>query len=190
VAIEIAPIDLSRFFENHPTLETERLILREVTVADAADLHEYFSDPETAVYIPHTALTSISQTEEILARNAKYLAAKESFRFAIVGKLDGKVIGTIDLHNFGAQNHRMEVGYVFTRAYWGFGYATEAVKEVIRFAFEEMGVHRIEAECETENIRSIHLLERCGMTREAIRMENEINKGTFVSNYVYAIVRE
>jgi ribosomal-protein-alanine N-acetyltransferase len=188
--MEIAPIDLSHFFEDHPTLETERLVLREVTVADAADLHEYFSDPETAVYVPHTALTSISQTEEILARNAKYLAEKESFRFAIERKVDGKVIGTLDLHNISIQNHRMEVGFVLTRAYWGFGYMAEAVKEVIRFAFEEMGMHRIEAECETENIRSIRLLERCGMMREAIRMENDINKGRFVSNYVYAIIRE
>ncbi len=184
----ISPLALSPFFENHPALETERLVLREVTVADAADLHEYFSDPETAVYLPHTALTSISQTKEILARNAEYLTARKSFRFAIVRRMDGKVIGTLDLHNFGAQNHRMEVGYVFTRSYWGFGYATEAVREVIRFAFEVMGIHRIEAECQTDNIRSILLLERCGMIREATRIENEINKGRFVSNHVYAIV--
>ncbi len=190
MAAEITALDLSRFFEKHPTLETKRLVLREVTVADAADLHEYFSDPETAVYVPHTALTALSQTEEILARNANYLAMQESFRFAIERKSDRKVIGTIDLHNFSAQHHRMEIGYVLTRAYWRFGYATEAIREVIRFAFEEMGMHRIEAECETENSRSIRLLERCGMTREATRKENEINKGRFVSNYIYAIIRE
>jgi ribosomal-protein-alanine N-acetyltransferase len=185
----IVPLDLSRFFEHHPTLETERLRLREVVVADAADLHAYFGDPETAVYVPHTALADISQTIEILSRAAKYFAERDSFRFAIVRKSDSKAMGIMDLHSISSQNHRMEIGYGLAKAFWGYGYMTEAVREVIRFAFHEMGMHRVEAECETENISSIRIAERCGMTLEVTRIENEINKGRFVSNYVYAIVR-
>jgi ribosomal-protein-alanine N-acetyltransferase len=186
----IISLDLSRFFEHHPTLETERLRLREVTVADAADLHSYFGDSETAVYVPHKALKTIAETEEILSRAAKYLAMRDSIRFAIERKSDSKVMGIFDLHSLSPQNHRMEIGYGLAKEFWGFGYMTEAVREVIRFAFEEMSMHRVEAECETENIRSCKLAERCGMTLEATRVENQINKGRFVSNHLYAIIRE
>jgi [ribosomal protein S5]-alanine N-acetyltransferase len=183
-------LDLSRFFDNHPTLETERLLLREVAVADALDLHEYFSDPEIMRYTSNFPIGTIQETEGILRRSSKYLALYDSFRFAIVRKSDSKAIGTIDLHSFSTMHHRMEIGYMLTRAYWDYGYMTEAVKEIIRFAFEEMGMHRVEAECQTENIRSMRLAERCGMTLEATRLENEINKGRFVSNHVYAILRD
>ena len=98
-------------------------------------------------------------------------------------------MGITDIYHLSLQNHRMELGWGLARAYWGFGYMTEAVREFIRFAFEEMGLHRIEAECQTDNIRSIRVAERCGMTLEATRVENEINKGRVVSNYVYAIIR-
>jgi ribosomal-protein-alanine N-acetyltransferase len=189
MAVEIAPLDLTRFFERHPTLETERLILREVTVADAADLFAYFGDPETALYVSHPAHKAVEETEEVLSRSSNYLALHDSFRFAIERKSDKKAIGTIDLYSFSSEHHRMEIGYMLASAYWGFGYMTEAIREIIRFAFEEMSMHRIEAECETENIRSCKLAERCGMKLEATFVENEINKERFVSNHLYAIVR-
>ena len=186
----IKPLDLTPFFESHPTLETERLVLREVTVADATDLFDYFGDPEIFRYALDAAHNTVQQTEEVLRRCPGFVALHDSFRFAIERKSDRKAIGTIDLHSFAPEHHRMEVGYMLAKSYWGHGYMSEAIREVIRFGFEEMGMHRIEAECETENIRSGRLAERCGMTREATLVENEINKGRFVSNYVYAIVRE
>ncbi|HEX5317410.1 MAG TPA: GNAT family N-acetyltransferase, partial [Candidatus Kapabacteria bacterium] len=124
-----------------------------------------------------------------ISRIAEGFKAHKFVEFGVALKQTGKVIGTIDLHNLSLENRRMEIGYGLTKAFWGFGYMTEAVREVIRFAFEEMGFHRIEAECETENIRSLRVAERCGMSLEAKHKENEINKGRFVSNYVYAIVR-
>ncbi len=187
---ELAPLDLSLFFDHHPTLETERLRLRQLAMSDAHDLHEYYSDPETAIYVPFTAFSSIAKTEELLGRVTASFEKRESIMFGIERKSDGKIMGITDIYRLSLQHHRMELGWGLARAYWGFGYVTEAVREFIRFAFEEMGMHRIEAECQTDNIRSIRVAEGCGMTREATRVENEINKGRFVSNYVYAIIRE
>ncbi len=187
---EVMPLDLSRFFDTHPMLETERLRLRQLTIADAEDLHEYYSDPETAIYVPFTAFTSITKTEELLGRVTVSFEKRESIMFGVERKSDGKIMGITDIYRLSLQNHRMELGWGLARKYWGFGYMTEAVQAFIRFAFEEMGLHRIEAECQTDNIRSISVAERCGMTREATRTENEINKGKFVSNYVYAIIRK
>jgi [ribosomal protein S5]-alanine N-acetyltransferase len=190
VAIEIKPLDLFRFFEHHPRLETERLVLRQTTVADAVDLHAYFGDWETAVFVPHTALKTIQETEEIISRCEKYFAERDSFRFSIVRKSDDKAMGILDLHSIHPEHHRMEIGYGLAKAYWGNGYMIETVQETIRFGFEEMGLHRMEAECQSDNLPSIRVLERCGMALEATRLENEINKGRFVSNHVYAILRD
>src|ERR1039458_386525 len=111
MAGQITPLDLSRFFEQHSTLETERLILREVTVGDAGDLFAYFGDPETTLYVSHTAHKIVQRTEEVLSRAPKYFAERDSIRFAIERKSDGKVMGIFDLHSFSPQNHRMELGY-------------------------------------------------------------------------------
>jgi [ribosomal protein S5]-alanine N-acetyltransferase len=186
----ITSLDLSRFFDTHPILETERLRLRQLTMSDVDDLHEYYSDPETAIYVPFTAFTSITKTEELIGRVTASFEQRESIMFGVERKSDGKIMGITDIYRLSLQNHRMELGWGLARTYWGFGYMTEAVREFIRFAFDEMGLHRIEAECQTDNIRSIKVAERCGMTFEATRVENEINKGRFVSNYVYAIVRK
>ncbi|HEY3876090.1 MAG TPA: GNAT family N-acetyltransferase [Candidatus Kapabacteria bacterium] len=181
--------DLSPFFETHPTLETERLRLRQLKISDLEDLHAYYSDPETAIYVPFIAFTSVTKTEELLKRVAQEFDERKSILFGIERKSDGKIMGITDIYRLSLPNHRMELGWGLARAFWGFGYMTEAVRAFIRFAFEEMGMHRIEAECQTDNIRSIRVAERCGMRLEATRVENEINKGCFVSNHVYAIVR-
>ena len=186
---DFSPLDLSRFFDKHPVLETERLRLRQLTIADTEDLHAYYSDPETAIYVPFTAFTSITKTEELIGRVSKSFDEKDSIMFGVERKSDGKIMGITDIYRLSLPNHRMELGWGLAKEFWGYGYMTEAVREFIRFGFEEMGLHRIEAECQTDNIRSIRVAERCGMTLEATRAENEINKGKFVSNYVYAIIR-
>ncbi len=187
---ELTTIDLSRFFDRFPTLEMERLLLRELTLADAEDLFAYYGDSSSTDYVSYSAFKSIDIARDEIGRIAEGFKAHRFIAFGIERKSDHRIIGTCDLHHISPEHHRMELGYGLTRAYWGLGYMTDAVREVIRFAFEEMRMHRIEAECETENIRSIRVAERCGMTLEATHMENEINKGRFVSNHVYAIVRE
>lgn len=183
------PLDLSRFFEQHPTLETERLILRELTHDDAADLFVYYGDPVFTEYVSFDPFKDITVARDEVDRVRKGFEKRKHFVFGIERKSDRKIIGDCDLHHISPNDHRVEIGYGLARAYWGFGYMTEAVSEVIRFAFEGMGFHRIEAECELENLRACRVAERCGMALEATRHENEINKGRFVSNHVYAIVR-
>ena len=67
---------------------------------------------------------------------------------------------------------------------------TEAVRELIRFAFEEMGMHRIEAFCFAGNTRSARVMERCGMTYEGIFRDHDVIRGAYVSHKLYAILRQ
>jgi len=187
--MELVPLDLSRFFEQHPTLETERLLLRPHTEADANDLFEAFRDPETVRYGPHEPAESIRDAEAMIEIVAKNFELQKAIRFGFELKSENKIIGWSDLHHIAPEHHRLELGYSLSPRYWGNGYMTEAVREIIRFAFEEMKIHRIEASCDPRNVKSIRVVERCGMKLEATFRENEICKGERVSNSIYAIVR-
>ncbi len=67
----------------------------------------------------------------------------------------------------GPDGHQGALGYCFAKSAWGRGIATESAREILRFGFEELGLHRVWAGCDTENAGSIRVLEKLGMTREA-----------------------
>ncbi len=185
---ELKTIDLSRFFEQYPVLETERLVLRPRTMADKDDIFEYASDPEITRYVIWPTHRSVEDTIAFLESAPKSFANRESIGFAIELKESGKMIGDCAFHHIEPKHHRTEFGYVLNRNYWGKGYMTEAVREMIRFAFEEMGMHRVAATCDFDNVRSAAVMERCGMKLEGILRDFELRRGRFVTIKTYAIV--
>ena len=184
------PLDLTRFFEQHPTLETERMLLRPRTKEDKDDIFEYASDPEVTEYVTWPTHRSIEDTISFLESAPKNFAKRESIGFAIELKETGKMIGDCGFLRIEPKHHRTEIGYVLNRNFWSKGYMTEAVQELIRFAFEEMGMHRVAAICDVENIRSSNVMERCGMTFEGTLRDYEWLHGKFVSKKTYAIIRK
>lgn len=184
----LIPLDLSRFFEVHPVLETERLILRPITLADAQNVYEYASDPEVAKYMIFPTHTSIADSIKWLENVPDEFARKERINFAITQKPDEKFIGACSFHHISVEHRRIEIGYVLNRKYWGTGYMTEAVREMIRFAFEELQMHRVAATCDLDNVRSTRVMERCGMALEGTLRDYEFRHGKFVSTMTYAIL--
>jgi ribosomal-protein-alanine N-acetyltransferase len=182
------PLDLSRFFEQHPVLETERLILRQITIADAEDVFAYGSDPEVTKYMIFPTHTTLADSITWLESVPWEFSHRRRFTFAITRKQDGKFIGSCGFHNFSLNHHRVMMGYVLNRNYWGNGYMTEAVREMIHFAFEEMGMHRVAATCDEDNVRSARVMDRCGMTLEGTFRDYEVRHGKFISTKLYAIV--
>ncbi len=184
----LSPLDLSRFFETHPILETERLRLRAITMADAEDVFDYAKDPESNKYMPWETHVTMADTIEYLETIPKNHASRERLSFAITLKPNGKFIGSCDFHTISVTHHRVMLGYLLNRKYWGMGYMSEAVREMIRFAFEEMGMHRVSAHCDEDNIRSARVMERCGMKLEGLLKDYELRRGVFVSTRVYAVI--
>ncbi len=189
MAAEIAPLDLSRFFETHPLLETARLRLRELRIEDKEGVYAYASDPEVTRYMIFPTHTSIEDSIAYLETCPKNFAARERIPFAIELKDPREFIGACDFHHISPQHHSIELGYTLTRKYWGFGYMTEAVREMIRFAFEEMGMHRVAATCDLENVRSARVLERSGMQHEGTFHDYELRHGRFVTVKCYATLK-
>ena len=142
-------------------METERLILRRFASSDGADLFEYLSDAETVKFEPYDAFSREQAEVEATRR------AKDDAFWAVCLKDGGKLIGNLYFALKQPEQFKTwEIGYVFNKHFCGLGYATEAVIRVMRYGFENLGAHRIEAHCNPLNERSWMLQERVGMRRE------------------------
>ena len=143
-------------------LETNRLLLRKWKTNDDSDVYEYAKNPlvgPSAGWKPHASI------EE--SRNIMNLFIKENDVLAIELKSENKVIGSIGLHDRKPDANlthlpQREIGFVVNPEYWGKGIAPEATGELIRFGFEEMGLHLIWCMHFEENIKSKRVIDKCG----------------------------
>ena len=171
-----------------PTLVTPRLILREVTLADAPDIFAYGSDPEVARTSVWEVHTTLEDAEAFIRFARNHYAAGEAGPWGLVERASGRMIGTCSLvlatHHF-----RGEIGYALARTYWGQGLATEAAGAVVRYGFTALGLHRIEARCRDDNPASERVMQKLGMTYEGTLRECAWIKGGFVTTKVYSLLR-
>jgi len=180
---------IEEIFGNLPNLETKRLILRKVTPDDARDMFEYASDPEVTRYLtwePHRSIEdSINYLKSVVQRYEK----KEVSEWGIVYRENNKFIGTCGYMKLLPAHARAEMAYALSREYWNKGIMTEAVKEVIRFGFEEMKLNRIEATCMVRNVASQRVMEKCGMSFEGIIRDAMFCKGSYHDLKLYSILK-
>lgn len=140
---------------------TERLLVRKFMPADRDDLADILTDPEVTYFEPYETFT-----KEACVQEAINFSESNEF-YAVV--LKDKVIGKIYFSDKGFGS--FEIGYTFNKAYQGKGYAYESIKGMMKYAFASLGARRIFAEIDTRNEKSIKLVERLGMRREAEHKE-------------------
>lgn len=160
-------------FGDFPVLTTERLVLRQPRVTDAADVFVFWGDPVVQKFNAPPARDVGEGGSFIEEELAKY-AAKQEVMWAVTLRDKGAAIGGVDLHDWNRYHHRAEIGYSLARAWWGKGIASEAVRAVIDFGFVRMGLHRIEAGTIADNVESVRMLERIGFKREGTRRERSL----------------
>jgi RimJ/RimL family protein N-acetyltransferase len=139
--------------------------------ADVPALYEVFGDPEVMRYWSSPPLRDHEAARELLRDIHELFRARTLFRWGIARRPDGLVIGTCTLLHLDAAHGRAEVGYALGRSAWGHGLATEALGTLIRFAFDGLGLQRLEADTDPRNERSIRVLERHGFRREGYLRE-------------------
>jgi len=100
----------------------------------------------------------------------------------------GKVIGEVGLKWLSREHRQGEIGFIFNSDYQGRGLATEAAEVMLRRGFDELGLHRIIGSCTPQNASSARLLERLGMRQEAHFIHNEIVKGEWGEELIYAML--
>lgn len=159
------------FEENEKMLRTERLILRRWEDIDAEDLYKYASDPDVdpiAGWPPHQ---SIDESRDVIKN---VLSGKEAY--AICSKEDGKAIGAIELKLNGHtdmtdRDDECEMGYWLGKPFWGQGIMPEAVKEMLRHAFEDLAMQKVWIGYYEGNNKSKRVQEKCGFKYQG-RSEN------------------
>ena len=176
--------------KNMPTFETDRLILRKVAVHDLDDVFEFSSDPEVAHRMTWEKNDSKEETlSNFLQPTVDGYKQGQSGVWAIVCKKNKKVIGTCSLVAWSNEHEKAEIGYVLNRKFWGTGIATEAVKEILKYAFGVLQLNRIEGGCDVDNIGSEKVMLKAGMSFEGVLRKNERIKGEFRDTKIFSILK-
>ena len=136
-------------------IETERLILRPLTVADAEEVFLWAGDPVVNRYMPYPVHQSVEQTKQWLST----LGDKDEFGFCL--KETGQVIGSGSI-KYVEEYDAYELGYNLNRAFWGKGYATEAAKAMLQWAYEQRNARKFMARHVTKNTASGNVIRKCG----------------------------
>ena len=171
-------------------LRTDRLDLRPVGPDDLPALHAYLSRDDVARYLydgPQDE-AAIRETVERKRRRTALRAEGDVLNPAVVLRATGEVIGDVLLCWTSAEHRQGEIGYVFHPDHAGHGYATEAAAALLRLGFDGLGLHRIVGRLDGRNAGSARVLERLGMRREAHLRENELVKGEWTDELVYALL--
>ena len=149
-----------------PTLQTPRLTLRSLEVSDDADVFAVFSDPMVMRYWDGAVMRTSQDAMSYIDRIHHGFRRRELFQWGIADRETNRVLGTCTLTHVSTIHERSEIGFAIRQERWGQGLGSEAVAAVVVFAFEELNLHRIEADVDPRNERSLRLLERLGFRRE------------------------
>jgi RimJ/RimL family protein N-acetyltransferase len=171
-------------------LQTARLRLRPFRNRDFTDLLAIQSRPEVARYLmwePRGA-DEVGQVLDTKIGQRALSAEGETLALAVELQATGTVIGEVSLRWLSREHRQGEIGYVFHPDHHGHGYAGEAVEVLLRLGFAGLGLHRIIGRCDARNVSSARLLERLGMRREAHFVHNEIFKGEWGDELLYAML--
>jgi ribosomal-protein-alanine N-acetyltransferase len=162
---------ITQFPTEFPRLETERLILRELTLDDAEDAFQNFSDEEVTKYLMEP-YTSLEQAEKIIKAFLAEYEEGTGATWAIDLRKSGEYLGTCSLEL--KPGFRGEFGFDLARAHWGQGYMAEALEAIIQFAFGELNLSKVEAHTLLLNSRAIHLLKGLNFRVDGIRRESTL----------------
>ena len=182
-------MNVDGFFHDLPELETGRLLLRKLRMTDAQDMYEYSRDPEVARHVLWDAHQSVGDSRGYLRYAVRQYRQDLPASWGIELKENHKLIGTIGFMWINCEHRSAEVGYSLSRDCWNQGYATEALRAVLRFGFNTLRLNRIEAQHELDNPASGRVMEKCGMRCEGTLRQRVFNKGRFSDVRLYAILR-
>ncbi len=168
----------------------ERVRLRAIEREDVPRFVRWFNDPEVRQFL--TMYRPLSRAEE-----ERWVESLASRREDVVLAIEVRAgdqwvhIGNVGLHRIDWKNRTATLGIVIgEREYWGKGYGTEAVRTMLRYAFEELGLNRVELETYSFNPRAIRCYEKAGFKREGVRRQALYRNGKFHDVILMGILRD
>jgi ribosomal-protein-alanine N-acetyltransferase len=177
-------------FNPFPTINTERLVLRQLTPDDTKAIFALRSDENVLKYTSITAPKTLDDAAAYIEKILNLQRSGEGIMWGIGLKNEGKLIGNICIWNIARENYRAEIGYSLLSAYHGKGFMQEAIKPIINYAFNTMYLHSIEAQLSPDNLASINVLERTGFVKEAHFKDNYFKDGAFSDTLIYSLLNK
>ncbi|SDQ57207.1 GNAT family N-acetyltransferase [Virgibacillus salinus] len=172
-----------------PPLETERLVLREISKDDAEGIFACFSNGNVTRHYGQETLKNIEQAEAFVDFFAKSYKEKRGIRWGIEIKGTQGIIGTIGFNAWSPKHKRAEIGYEVHSKQWRKGYTFEAISKVIEYGFGEFGLTRIGAVVFIDNEASNKLLTKLGFLKEGVLRDYMYQNGEAYDTYVYSLLK-
>jgi len=173
------------------SIETKRLLLRQYRIEDANAMYKnWASDNEVTKYLVWPA----HKSEEVSKQYIEYLIRnyenKEVYDWGIELKEIHQVIGSISVVQQNPEIESVQIGYCIGKPWWRLGITTEAFQAIIQFFMEEVGINRIEARHDINNISSGKVMEHCGLKLEGVHRQADKNNQGICDAAWYALLRE
>jgi ribosomal-protein-alanine N-acetyltransferase len=161
-----------------PKLETERLLLREQNPEDAKAVFALFSEPAVTQFHNLDTFTDIEEALRLIERQTKRFESGSGLRWGIVRKRDNTLIGSCGF-TWNKQTNSAEVGYELASSSWRQGIMTEALRTILQFGFDKIGLRFVVAQVMLDNIASKNLLEKLGFQSQGILKQHGFWKGKY-----------
>ncbi|MCI3921204.1 GNAT family N-acetyltransferase [Paenibacillus sp. TRM 82003] len=173
-----------------PTIETERFLLRKMTVTDAQAVFEIFSDAEVTKDMGIKPFFEVKQAEEVIRLMNGLYEDNKALRWGIIRKDDNALVGTCGFNSWEVnRGSRGEIAYDLCKRYWRRGYMTEVIKRVIDFGFEKVGLYRIEAFTNVDASPSINFLRHLGFTEDGLLRGYSLINGEYADQRCFSLLR-
>jgi RimJ/RimL family protein N-acetyltransferase len=182
---------MQQHFNNAPPrLQTERLLLRPITMADRDAFFDIHSDAETLKYWSGEPISERSEADSLVKREIEMSLQEKCLNWAVALPDSNLLIGKFVLFTFSEQNRRAEVGYILDRRHWGLGYMSEVMSCVLDYAFNVLKLHRLEADTDPDNVASLALLEKFGFSREGLFRQRWYINGQWLDSVMLGLLKQ
>jgi [ribosomal protein S5]-alanine N-acetyltransferase len=172
-----------------PTLHTDRLRLRPFDDTDANDLFALQSNAHVLRYWDSPPWRDRARSERFIKVCRQMTEEGTGARVAVDRVSDGAFIGWCHLSKWNPDHRSASLGYCFSEAAWGYGYATEAARALLRWALDTLDLNRVQAETDTRNVASARVLKKLGFVREGTLREDCVVNGEVSDTWVYGLIR-
>ncbi len=174
---------------NFPTLETERLFLREIISDDAETVFQYLSDRDVIDYLEGNT-DSIEEAMGYISWCCDAFQNNTDIRWGIELKGNRKLIGDCGFGHIDEPKRPTELGYMLDKEYWNHGYMSEALGEILRYGFHKLNLHRIQAWTHPDNKASSRILLKQGFIHEGLLREYVYiwHKGIYIDADMYSLL--
>jgi len=177
-------------FKSFPEFESERLLFRKILLSDAKDLFLIRTSDDVMKFMDVTRFESIGDAEKWVHSVSESYDKEAGIMWGLVEKLSNSFVGYFGFWRMIPEHCRAEIGYALKPEFWGKGYMYETINRMVRFGFDEMNLHSIEANVNPANKKSKRVLEKIGFKKEAYFRENYLFNNKFLDSIIYSLLEK